>query len=90
MKIPDDIRIGKGALLNTGGPHNNLLVAWQNKALEIGIRHGIYVEVGLEYKDWPISLGDHKALQRIYFKALDREFETSTELLRMIRLKAFL
>lgn len=88
MKIPDEIYIGTDQIFNTGGSFRNLYDVWCDKAIEIGIEHGIYVAIGGEWS--PKISGERQKLTRIYFKALDREFETSEELLRVIKLKAFL
>ena len=78
MRIPDRIDIHFHQL-----EFKEMITAWHQKANEIMLQYGIYIEVKYE-------LGDGAHLRHLYFKALDREFENLNELIRVINNKAFL
>jgi hypothetical protein len=60
-----------------------IYAAWKQEAIKIGIETGIYVSVSYDYTHYP-------HIKRIYFVALDKEFEDITSLRKTINLKAFL
>jgi hypothetical protein len=77
MKIPDGVKF------TFNNPDRKIIAqGWENEARRLSMERGVYVSVGHEY--------DGIYLKRIFFKALDREFEGSHDSLRMLNQKAFL
>lgn len=79
MKIPTNI------FWNTSDSQK-MIELWQNKAREISMRTGLFIQVGIEYQSE--SLINPRPI-RIYFDALDHEWESLQDLESALKLKAF-
>jgi alpha-L-fucosidase len=64
-------------------PFKEIYRVWRNAANQIGLDFGIYVSVA-----WSSTEGYY--VNRIYFKWDKREFESLSELKRVLAMKAFL
>lgn len=77
MKIPK----GNCIFVNSS-EYSNILNSWKSTALQFGVDFGVYVTIEYSF--------DGPYLERVYIKALDREFESFNELSRFVKNKAFL
>lgn len=66
------------------------LTEWNNTAIQLGLEHGVYIEVIIEFEHAPgapTRLSEN--LTRVYFKAMGHEFESKAALRKGLRNKAF-